>query len=133
MKKRILALTLGTVMAAGTLAGCGEKAPAPTAGAGEQTTAAAPAGETKSDGGQSEASGGDGAELSGDLVFAIWDNNLMDYIDENDMVGKFQEKYPDANIEVAQRPRRAGRAGRCSRDRASPPGRTRRGPDQRRT
>ena len=81
MKKRILALTLGTVMAAGTLAGCGEKAPAPTAGAGEQTTAAAPAGETKSDGGQSEASGGDGAELSGDLVFAIWDNNLMDYID----------------------------------------------------
>ena len=92
MKKRILALTLGTVMAAGTLAGCGEKAPAPTAGA--------PAGETKSDGGQSEASGGDGAELSGDLVFAIWDNNLMDYIDENDMVGKFQEKYPDANIEV---------------------------------
>ena len=100
MKKRILALTLGTVMAAGTLAGCGEKAPAPTAGAGEQTTAAAPAGETKSDGGQSEASGGEGAELSGDLVFAIWDNNLMDYIDENDMVGKFQEKYPDANIEV---------------------------------
>lgn len=103
MKKRILALTLGTVMAAGTLAGCGEKAPAPAAGAGEQTTAAAPAapaGETKSDGGQSEASGGESGDLSGDLVFAIWDNNLMDYIDENDMVGKFQEKYPDANIEV---------------------------------
>lgn len=39
-------------------------------------------------------------ELSGDLVFAIWDNNLMTYIDENDMVGKFQEKYPNANIEV---------------------------------
>ena len=103
MKKRILALTLGTVMAAGTLAGCGEKAPAPAAGAGEQTTAAAPAapaGEAKSDGEQSEASGGESGDLSGDLVFAIWDNNLMDYIDENDMVGKFQEKYPDANIEV---------------------------------
>ena len=42
----------------------------------------------------------EGGDLSGDLVFAIWDNNLMDYIDENDMVGKFQEKYPDANIEV---------------------------------
>lgn len=39
-------------------------------------------------------------DLSGDLVFAIWDNNLMTYIDENDMVGKFQEKYPNANIEV---------------------------------
>lgn len=39
-------------------------------------------------------------ELSGDLVFAIWDNNLMDFIDQNDMVGKFQEKYPNANVEV---------------------------------
>lgn len=39
-------------------------------------------------------------ELSGDIVFAIWDNNLMTYIEENDMVGKFQEKYPNANIEV---------------------------------
>lgn len=38
--------------------------------------------------------------LSGDLVFAIYDNNLMTLIDEKDMVGKFQEKYPDANIEV---------------------------------
>lgn len=39
-------------------------------------------------------------ELSGELVFAIWDNNLMDFIDSNDMVGKFQEVYPDADIEV---------------------------------
>ena len=41
-----------------------------------------------------------GCELSGELVFTIWDNNLMEYIDSNDMVGKFQEKYPDAEIEV---------------------------------
>lgn len=41
-----------------------------------------------------------GSELSGELVFTIWDNNLMEYIDSNDMVGKFQEKYPDAEIEV---------------------------------
>ena len=39
-------------------------------------------------------------ELEGDLVFAIWDNNLMDYIDQNDMAGKFQEAYPNINIEV---------------------------------
>ena len=38
--------------------------------------------------------------LEGDLVFAIWDNNLMDYIDQNDMAGKFQEAYPNINIEV---------------------------------
>lgn len=42
----------------------------------------------------------DEEDLSGELVFAIWDNNLMSFIDENDMVGKFQEKYPDADIEV---------------------------------
>ena len=46
------------------------------------------------------AAGSAGASLSGELVFTIWDNNLMNYIDENDMVGKFQEKYPDAEIEV---------------------------------
>ncbi len=40
------------------------------------------------------------ADLSGELVFTIWDNNLMTYIEENDMVGKFQEKYPNAEIEV---------------------------------
>lgn len=58
-------------------------------GSGSSTTAA------------SGAVGGDaGASLSGELVFTIWDNNLMNYIDENDMVGKFQEKYPDAEIEV---------------------------------
>lgn len=39
-------------------------------------------------------------DLKGELVFAIWDNNLMTYIEENDMVGKFQELYPKADIEV---------------------------------
>lgn len=43
--------------------------------------------------------GGD-ASLSGTLTFAIWDNNLNDFIESNDMVGKFQEKYPDIDIEV---------------------------------
>lgn len=41
-----------------------------------------------------------GSATSGKLVFAIWDNNLMEYIESNDMVGKFREKYPDADIEV---------------------------------
>ena len=48
----------------------------------------------------SGAAGSAGASLSGELVFTIWDNNLMNYIDENDMVGKFQEVYPNAEIEV---------------------------------
>ncbi|MDO5417685.1 MAG: ABC transporter substrate-binding protein, partial [Lachnospiraceae bacterium] len=97
MKKRMLALTLGAAMAAGALTGCsGEKAEAPAA-----TTAAAAAGtEAKAE----ETTAAEAAEapsdLSGDLVFAIWDNNLLSYIDENDMIGKFQEKYPNANVEV---------------------------------
>ncbi len=38
--------------------------------------------------------------LSGTLTFTIWDNNLNDFIEKNDMVGKFQEVYPNADIEV---------------------------------
>ncbi len=87
MKKRFLSLTLCTAMAAGLLAGCssGGAAPADTPASSGSTAAAAQSSNT---------------ELSGELVFAIWDNNLMTYIDENDMVGKFQEVYPDVTIEV---------------------------------
>lgn len=100
MKKKVLAITLGAALAAGSLAGCGEKAPAPgqsPAASAEADGGAQDQKDAAQDGGEAAAQAGD---LSGDLVFAIWDNNLMDYIDENDMVGKFQEKYPDANIEV---------------------------------
>ncbi len=38
--------------------------------------------------------------LSGTITFTIWDNNLNDFIEQNDMVGKFQEVYPNADIEV---------------------------------
>lgn len=86
MKKKILSLLLCTALLAGVLAGCSQNAePAPSSG-----------GEAP----QTSAAGEENKNLSGDLVFAIWDNNLMTYIDDNDMVGKFQEKYPDADIEV---------------------------------
>ena len=82
MKKKLLALTVSAVMAISSLAGCSQ-------------------GGTPAKGDGTQASGGESAsELSGDLVFAIWDNNLLSYIDENDMIGKFQEKYPKANVEV---------------------------------
>lgn len=51
---------------------------------------------TNSDKGSSSSSG----NMSGTITFAIWDNNLNDFIESNDMVGKFQEKYPDVDIEV---------------------------------
>lgn len=81
MKKKLFCALLAAVMALGLLAGCSNSG-APSAGS---SGSGSPAGD---------------AELSGELVFAIWDNNLMEYIEDNDMVGKFQEKYPKADIEV---------------------------------
>lgn len=69
MRKKLVALTMAALMAAGSL--------------GAVTVQAK-----------------ENEDLSGELVFAIWDNNLMSFIDENDMVGKFQEKYPNVDIEV---------------------------------
>lgn len=51
-------------------------------------------------GGNSGKESGEGDGLSGTLTFAIWDNNLNNFIESNDMVGKFQEEYPDIDIEV---------------------------------
>lgn len=94
MKKKLFALTMCAAMVAGTLAGCsGTKDADPTTAA---TTEKAAAGTETTAAKEADA----GEALSGELVFTIWDNNLMDYIDENDMEGKFQEKYPDATIEV---------------------------------
>ena len=99
MRKKLAVLTMCAALAAGSLYGCAPEdgtsasaaAPASTEAQaeskGEETTAAASNVEVNED-------------LEGDLVFAIWDNNLMDYIDQNDMAGKFQEAYPNINIEV---------------------------------
>ena len=97
MRKKAFALGLCAAMVVGMVAGCSSK-PADTA-------TAAPSVETTQAAGGSETAAGTEApaaaeDLEGSLVFAIWDNNLMDYIDQNDMVGKFQEKYPNAEIEV---------------------------------
>lgn len=82
--KKLLCTLLAALMPAGIFAGCPSKDTAPAASSDKPAAAgdAAP------------------AELKGELVFAIWDNNLMTYIEENDMVGKFQEVYPKASIEV---------------------------------
>lgn len=104
MKKRIIALMLGVMMTVGSLAGCGEAAEAPAEQTGTTEPGTTETGSTETmteeTAGAQPAEEAAAADMSGDLVFAIWDNNLMDYIDQNDMVGKFQEIYPDANIEV---------------------------------
>ena len=62
----------------------------------EETTAAEDAEGSE----ESAATAASNEELSGTLTFAIWDNNLNDFIEENDMVGKFQEQYPNVDVEV---------------------------------
>lgn len=76
MKKRLIAAMMTAVLATSLLAtGCGSDK-------------------------KGNSTEGGAASLSGTLTFAIWDNNLNDFIESNDMVGKFQEKYPNIDIEV---------------------------------
>lgn len=89
MKKRFIALTLCLAVTLGAITGCGSKPAAKEEGDNTQT-------QEESNSVEKTAN----EELSGELVFAIWDNNLMEYIDANDMAGKFKEQYPNASIEV---------------------------------
>lgn len=83
--KKLLCTLLAALMLAGTLAGCSGGSSTPTGTADKPSGTSAEANPT---------------DLKGEIVFTIWDNNLMAYIEENDMVGAFQEIYPNADIEV---------------------------------
>lgn len=98
MRKKVLAIILTCAMVASAFMGCGNKSEdslkdtktvAPTQEAGDTTG-------NKTEGTENPSK----EELSGTLTFAIWDNNLNDFIEQNDMVGKFQEEYPNIEIEV---------------------------------
>lgn len=89
MKKRFMAALLTGAMAASLFAGCGDTS---------NNGSTAATGETA--GGTETASSSNKEDLSGTLTFAIWDNNLNEFIEQNDMVGKFQEQYPNVDIEV---------------------------------
>lgn len=90
--KKLLSALLASSLMLGVLAGCGGEPSASGAPSGSNSPAAS--------GSNGPASSQAGGELKGDLVFAIWDNNLLEYIEANDMEGKFQETYPNINIEV---------------------------------
>jgi raffinose/stachyose/melibiose transport system substrate-binding protein len=93
--KRLPCTLLASLLALGTLAGCGGKTTPGTTQGSKESSDKPTESTQEADNTQSEAS-----DLEGELVFAIWDNNLMTYMEENDMVGKFQEVYPNAEIEV---------------------------------
>ena len=86
--KKLLSALLASALALSLLAGCGGNGG--TSGTGAPANGSNPGGS-----GATSA-----ADLKGDLVFAIWDNNLLEYIEANDMEAKFQEIYPNVNVEV---------------------------------
>ncbi|HIX16461.1 MAG TPA: ABC transporter substrate-binding protein [Candidatus Hungatella pullicola] len=92
MKKKWIALMTVCTMAAIT-AGCSSESSTETAAPTTQAGSSA----VQEESGESSISNED---LSGTITFTIWDNNLNDFIEQNDMVGKFQEMYPNAEIEV---------------------------------
>lgn len=105
MKRKIIAGILAVTFFAVSLIGCGDgtntekentnNADSNVAASNEAGT---PAETTKESTAQAE--GGGNEDLSGTLTFAIWDNNLNEFIEQNDMVGKFQEQYPNIEVEV---------------------------------
>lgn len=96
MKKKVVAALLTCAMVA-ALTGCGGSPSGSdnSAGGSAGTQAGQDAGASGTD-----ENGNGGADLSGTITFTIWDNNLNDFIESNDMVGKFQETYPNIDIEV---------------------------------
>lgn len=50
--------------------------------------------------GKSNTQAGAEGELSGKLVFSVWDTKQLETIEQTDMIAKFQELYPNVEIEV---------------------------------
>lgn len=95
--KKIISACLAALLILGLLAGC---AGGKDQGGNNNGTQAANAGGNTNTNADDGGNGSGSSDLSGELVFTIWDNNLMEYIESNDMVGKFQEQYPNIDIEV---------------------------------
>lgn len=91
MRKQAVALGICAAMVMGTMMGCSSQKPAESTAPKDTTSGKALDTTEKAEVNK---------DMEGNLVFAIWDNDLMEFIDEKDMVGKFQEKYPNVNVEV---------------------------------
>ena len=96
MKQRWWAALLVCVLCIGALAGCGNKKEDSSDENGKEDVSA----DTPSDSGDDTSAGDKKEDLKASLTFTIWDNNLNDFIEQNDMVGKFQKHYPNVDIEI---------------------------------
>lgn len=94
MRKKFIATILTCVIVATAFMGCKSKTETPSK---ESPTTGGAVATTKP---EDPKTNGENKDLIGTLTFAIWDNNLNDFIEQNDMLGKFQEKYPKIEVEV---------------------------------
>ena len=98
MRKKILATILTCAMVASVCMGCGNSK---TEDSSNSSSTVTPTKATEETGNKTENTDTSSKEeLSGTITFAIWDNNLNDFIEQNDMVGKFQQQYPKIEVEV---------------------------------
>lgn len=92
MRKKLIVVLLTLAMVTSAFVGCTPK----KTENGNETESVSKEGDQTS--GEDENKGED--KLEGTITFTIWDNNLNTFIEENDMVAKFQETYPDIDVEV---------------------------------
>lgn len=90
MRKKLVAALLTVAMVTSAFVGCTPKKT--ETGNGNKTEDITKGGE--------QSSGKEEKDLKGSITFTIWDNNLNTFIEENDMVAKFQETYPNIDVEV---------------------------------
>lgn len=91
--KKVLALLLSVCLLAMMMAGCG---------AGSSSAPAASTGTDASAAGSASTVEGLDPNIKATLTFATWDNEAMDFYDELDLEGRFQELYPNVEIEIEE-------------------------------
>lgn len=92
--KKALSILLSGILMTGALAGCNSNS-----STAESTTAASSDSQSSS-ADSSESTVAKSSDLSGTLVFSLWDNVSIKLFEDMDLEGRFQELYPNANIEL---------------------------------
>ena len=85
--KKVFATVLSVCMAAALFAGCGASTSSSTAASSAASGSAVAEGELD-------------PNIKATLTFATWDNEAIDFYEELDLEGRFQELYPNVDLEI---------------------------------
>lgn len=87
--KKVFATVLSVCMAAALFAGCGASTSSSTAASSAASGSAVAEGELD-------------PNIKATLTFATWDNEAIDFYEELDLEGRFQELYPNVDLEIEE-------------------------------